>query len=619
MAANVTPPDDTKIKEIDITGLQAPVAGTAPGTPTATFTPNDKFDVVVSKWVDKSSGNISGNFVEGEEYLAYFVLDAKDGEAFDSSVTVTSDKGTVKEIMVDVQGSNCWIWVKLTAVGTETPAPTEYTITATAGENGTITPSGEVAVEEGENQTFTITAKEGYHIKDVKVNGASVGAVSTYTFEKVAANATIVAEFEKNTVAVVNHSVKFDYNDGSTPTTILLVPQGDVVSEPADPTREGFIFKGWFLGETEYDFAKPVVEGFTLTAKWEAVSAEHTHAWGAVTYTWAEDGSSCTAERVCTEDSTHKETATAAITSAVKTPATETVKGTTTYTATFTEDWADNQTKDIQDIPVLEHEHTYSTEWSKDATYHWHAATCGHTNEVKDKDVHVYDNSKDATCDVCNYTRTVSSGSSSGGGFSGSYNYPVIVGDTDGADVAVSDEHATKGEKITITVKPDAGKQVDEVIVTDADGDEIAVTKTGDNEYTFTMPASKVTVDVATEAADYGLRIVMQINNRNILVNGKTMVNDVAPVIVADRTLVPIRVVTELLGGSAHWDNATRTVTLNIDGKVLSMTIGKEIPGFGTSAVIMNDRTYVPVRYVMEKLGADVEWINATRQIIIEK
>ncbi|MBR2009642.1 MAG: hypothetical protein IJ936_05915, partial [Peptococcaceae bacterium] len=223
------------------------------------------------------------------------------------------------------------------------------------------------------------------------------------------------------------------------------------------------------------------------------------------------------------------------------------------------------------------------------------------------------------TCDVCNYTRTVSSGSSSGGGFSGSYNYPVIVGDTDGADVAVSDEHATKGEKITITVKPDAGKQVDEVIVTDADGDEIAVTKTGDNEYTFTMPASKVTVDVATEAADYGLRIVMQINNRNILVNGKTMVNDVAPVIVADRTLVPIRVVTELLGGSAHWDNATRTVTLKIDGKTMNMTIGKEIPGFGTSAVIMNDRTYVPVRYVMEKLGADVEWINATRQIIIEK
>ena len=124
---------------------------------------------------------------------------------------------------------------------------------------------------------------------------------------------------------------------------------------------------------------------------------------------------------------------------------------------------------------------------------------------------------------------------------------------------------------------------------------------------------------VPDKDADSKLRIVMQINNKNILVNGVTKVNDVAPVIVGDRTLVPIRVVTELLGGSADWDNATRTVTLKIDGKTMNMTIGKEIPGFGTSAVIMNDRTYVPVRYVMEKLGAEVEWINATRQIIIEK
>ncbi|MBE6113163.1 MAG: hypothetical protein E7195_09195 [Peptococcaceae bacterium] len=212
-----------------------------------------------------------------------------------------------------------------------------------------------------------------------------------------------------------------------------------------------------------------------------------------------------------------------------------------------------------------------------------------------------------------------SSSSSSGGGFSGSYNYPVTADKVDGAKVTFSDEYANKGETVTITVIPDSGKQVKEVIVTDKDGNVIAVTKVGENQYSFTMPEGQVNVSVTTEDADYELRIVMQINNKNILVNGKTMVNDVAPVIVADRTLVPIRVVTELLGGSAHWDNATRTVTLNIDGKVLSMTIGREILGFGTSAVIMNDRTYVPVRYVMEKLGADVEWINATRQIIIEK
>ena len=77
---------------------------------------------------------------------------------------------------------------------------TNYTITATAGANGTISPSGEVTVAEGEDKTFTITANSGYHIKDVKVNGASVGIVSTYTFTDVAANATITVEFEVDTV-----------------------------------------------------------------------------------------------------------------------------------------------------------------------------------------------------------------------------------------------------------------------------------------------------------------------------------------------------------------------------------------------------------------------------------
>ena len=78
---------------------------------------------------------------------------------------------------------------------------TNYTITATAGANGTISPSGEVTVAEGEDKTFTITANSGYHIKDVKVNGSSVGAVATYTFNDVAANATITVEFEVDTVS----------------------------------------------------------------------------------------------------------------------------------------------------------------------------------------------------------------------------------------------------------------------------------------------------------------------------------------------------------------------------------------------------------------------------------
>ena len=70
-----------------------------------------------------------------------------------------------------------------------------YTITATAGENGAIAPSAAVEVEEGENQTFTITPDRGYEVADVLIDGVSVGAVKTYTFEAVDANHTIDATF----------------------------------------------------------------------------------------------------------------------------------------------------------------------------------------------------------------------------------------------------------------------------------------------------------------------------------------------------------------------------------------------------------------------------------------
>ncbi|MBI2100713.1 MAG: right-handed parallel beta-helix repeat-containing protein [Candidatus Vogelbacteria bacterium] len=72
---------------------------------------------------------------------------------------------------------------------------TTYTITATAGSGGTITPSGSVTVSAGSSQTFTITPNTGYQIASVLVNGTSVGAVASYTFSNVQANQTISASF----------------------------------------------------------------------------------------------------------------------------------------------------------------------------------------------------------------------------------------------------------------------------------------------------------------------------------------------------------------------------------------------------------------------------------------
>jgi len=69
------------------------------------------------------------------------------------------------------------------------------TITASAGANGSISPSGNVTVSYGSNRTFTITADAAYHITNVLVDGVSVGAASTYTFSNVTQNHTIAASF----------------------------------------------------------------------------------------------------------------------------------------------------------------------------------------------------------------------------------------------------------------------------------------------------------------------------------------------------------------------------------------------------------------------------------------
>ena len=70
-----------------------------------------------------------------------------------------------------------------------------YSIIATAGDNGSISPSGATTVDYGGSQTFTITPNTGYHISDVLVDGSSVGAVTSYTFTNFTTGHTIAARF----------------------------------------------------------------------------------------------------------------------------------------------------------------------------------------------------------------------------------------------------------------------------------------------------------------------------------------------------------------------------------------------------------------------------------------
>ena len=107
------------------------------------------------------------------------------------SITTTIKAIAVKNGMQDSE-------VKTFTYTINIPKPiVKHTITATAGANGSISPSGKVEVVEGADQTFTITANEGYEIESLKVDGAAVSTATSYTFTNVRAAHTIEATFKQ--------------------------------------------------------------------------------------------------------------------------------------------------------------------------------------------------------------------------------------------------------------------------------------------------------------------------------------------------------------------------------------------------------------------------------------
>lgn len=102
---------------------------------------------------------------------------------------------------------------------------------------------------------------------------------------------------------------------------------------------------------------------------------------------------------------------------------------------------------------------------------------------------------KTATCAVT-VTNPSNSGSSSGGGGSSTPRYAVTVPDkTENGSLSVTPQNAKRGSSVTITATPDKGCEVDEIVAKDANGNKLTLKDNGDGTYTFTMPASKVTIE----------------------------------------------------------------------------------------------------------------------------
>ncbi len=132
----------------------------------------------------------------------------------------------------------------------------------------------------------------------------------------------------------------------------------------------------------------------------------------------------------------------------------------------------------------------------------------------------------------------------------------------------------------------------------------------------------------AHESAKTEKIIKLTVGQPTVLVNGKALILDVAPYlnVEAGRTLIPVRFISETLGAQVKWNQETWQVTIISREKEIILTIGSKDVLIGgerhtidCEAVIQSGYTFVPLRFVSEHLGAQVEYMDGTKEIIIKK
>ena len=150
-----------------------------------------------------------------------------------------------------------------------------FTITASAGANGAISPSGVRTVDSGDNAAFSMTANSGYHVADVLVDGVSVGALTNYTFTNVTADHTIAASFEADVVPTYTVTALAGAGGSITPSGAQTVSSGGsspvfVITPAAGYHVTDVVVDGISLGErASFQFTN-VTADHTISASFAA-------------------------------------------------------------------------------------------------------------------------------------------------------------------------------------------------------------------------------------------------------------------------------------------------------------------------------------------------------------
>ena len=116
------------------------------------------------------------------------------------------------------------------------------------------------------------------------------------------------------------------------------------------------------------------------------------------------------------------------------------------------------------------------------------------------------------------------------------------------------------------------------------------------------------------------------IKDIGILIDNEWFITDVEPVIINDRTMLPMRAIFEEYGATLEWNDSSKTATATLGDTTVTVAIGGSIAyvndqpvELDSPAVIVNSRTLVPVRFISESLGFKVDWDGDERVVIITR
>jgi hypothetical protein len=176
------------------------------------------------------------------------------------------------------------------------------------------------------------------------------------------------------------------------------------------------------------------------------------------------------------------------------------------------------------------------------------------------------------------------------------------------------------------TITPTAAVSSTKITVngtTVASGSESAEIALGDTLTTVTVVSTAENGESATYTLTIdrngiaGGKIVLRIGSTTYIKDGETKTLAAAPYISNSRTQVPVRVIAEALGASVYYDSSTKQITIKKDDERMYMEIGKIITDFDVAPEIKNNTTFVPIRYVSEKLQCKCAYNSDSKEIII--